>query len=125
VPDTLHGTFSFKVLQNVIKRNNICPSQSVKACMFETFYVDSNSRWMSKVNSQMRKCHQAFSPSQRSNLISSQSLEEAMEIDEACFEDKFIEIGEEVETLHKFGDEIKAKKEQGKQRIMKEIQQRL
>lgn len=83
------------------------------------FFVESNTKWAVKLNNQLRKCHELIGGNSRSNM----SNKEPSETDD--FQDAFTAIAEEVEQSYNFEEEIKAKKDQEKLRIIMDIQSRL
>lgn len=82
VPPTLHGTYSFKVFQGLIKSNQIYSPTSIKAAIFG----DSDAKWMRKVNSQMRKCYEKLGEQKSEEPEEDKEEEATMEVDEQSSE---------------------------------------
>lgn len=82
-----------------------------------TVYVEQNSKWLSKLNNQLRKCHEKFDDLKRHQTFST--------VMKSVFETLFVQEGEKIESQYDFEIEIRAKKEAEKERMMRDIEAKI
>lgn len=69
----LHSSLFFKSVNAFLrleKMNQKNTNEKIKASLFMLFHIEGNSKWASKFNSQLRKCHEKIESNERSNFES-------------------------------------------------------
>ena len=128
VPNDFHCSLFFKAFHSFLKapkQEQKATNEKIKACLFMLFHIEGNSKWAQKFNNQLMKCHEMIQSNERSNFEGFLMGEEEKEEGWEEMEKQFVNVIESIEKSHDFEREIKIKKEMEKQKIIREINERL
>jgi len=67
IPSDLHGSFFFKVIQSILRRNiNQIYNDLIKYSVFLDLRIEENFKWADLLNKNLRKCHEKLENNKRS-----------------------------------------------------------
>ncbi|CDW85628.1 UNKNOWN [Stylonychia lemnae] len=128
LPHTLHGTYFYKMVQQILRSadiQNIHSLSSIKQCLFLALFIDGNITWAERLNKSLRKCQEKLMKYNKDEQQFQESNSDILEGNSSEFQKLIVQIALIIDTTHNFEEEINIRKEQKKQKIQRDIYSRL
>jgi hypothetical protein len=122
IPQDLHGTFFFKIMQNLMRCEvgQLLTKTKLKSLLFMTMNIEQSHEWAWRLNKELMKCYEQNPDQQLQVMMPRDESSDGSILETLCMKAAF-----DAEAIHDFSKDIQAKKEQDKAKMILEIQQKL